>query len=97
MAGVLLASTVRPERTNSTSLRIIRKPYSDKACYSPVYGYRYHDYPSISPAFTTSTTMSDNLQRVLVDLIALEALEHVGKQIHWNVVGSSSRETSTST
>ena len=34
---------------------------------------------SISLAFTASSTMSDSLQRVLVDLIALE---RVGKQIH---------------
>ena len=45
--------------------------------------------PSISLSFTASTAMSDSLQHVLVDLIALE---HVGKQIHWNVVESNFRD-----
>ena len=44
---------------------------------------------SISLAFTASSTMSDSLQRVLVDLIALE---RVGKQIHWNVIGPNFRD-----
>ena len=35
--------------------------------------------PSINLAFTASAALSDNLQRVLTDLIALEL---VGKQIH---------------
>ena len=37
--------------------------------------------PSINLSFTASAALSDNLQRVLTDLIALEL---VGKQIHWN-------------
>ena len=45
--------------------------------------------PSINLAFTASAALSDNLQRVLTDLIALEL---VGKQIHWNVVGPNFRD-----
>ena len=45
--------------------------------------------PSINLSFTASAALSDNLQRVLVDLIALEL---VGKQIHWNVVGPNFRD-----
>ena len=45
--------------------------------------------PSISLAFNASAAMSNSLQRVLVDLIALE---RVGKQIHWNVVGPNFRD-----
>ena len=45
--------------------------------------------PSINPSFTASAALSDNLQRVLTDLIALEL---VGKQIHWNVVGPNFRD-----
>ena len=45
--------------------------------------------PSINLSFTASAALSDNLQRVLTDLIALE---FVGKQIHWNVVGPNFRD-----
>ena len=45
--------------------------------------------PSINLSFTASAALSDNLQRVLTDLIALEL---VGKQIHWNVVGPNFRD-----
>ena len=38
--------------------------------------------------FVASKDLSDNLQKVLVDMIALSL---VGKQAHWNVVGSSFR------
>ena len=39
--------------------------------------------------FQASTQLSDNLQRVLVDLIELHLQ---GKQAHWNVVGSNFRD-----
>ena len=45
--------------------------------------------PSINLSYTASAALSDNLQRVLTDLIALEL---VGKQIHWNVVGPNFRD-----
>ena len=45
--------------------------------------------PSINLTFTASAALSDNLQRVLTDLIALEL---VGKQIHWNIVGPNFRD-----
>ncbi len=40
--------------------------------------------------FTASATLSDNLQKVLVDLIELSLQ---GKQAHWNVVGRNFRDT----
>ncbi|WP_438354043.1 Dps family protein [Microbacterium sp. CJ88] len=40
--------------------------------------------------FQASETLSDNLQRVLVDLIELSLQ---GKQAHWNVVGTNFRDT----
>ncbi|MBU4465568.1 MAG: DNA starvation/stationary phase protection protein [Actinobacteria bacterium] len=40
--------------------------------------------------FTASEKLSDNLQRVLVDLIELSLQ---GKQAHWNVVGTNFRDT----
>jgi len=40
--------------------------------------------------FTASATLSDNLQKVLVDLIELASQ---GKQAHWNVVGKNFRDT----
>ncbi|OHU21354.1 DNA starvation/stationary phase protection protein [Mycobacteroides franklinii] len=39
--------------------------------------------------FSASSALSDNLQRVLVDLIELHLQ---GKQAHWNVVGSNFRD-----
>ena len=45
--------------------------------------------PSIHLSYTASAALSDNLQRVLTDLIALEL---VGKQIHWNIVGPNFRD-----
>lgn len=45
--------------------------------------------PSITLAFTASAALSDSLQRVLTDLIALEL---VGKQAHWNIVGPNFRD-----
>jgi starvation-inducible DNA-binding protein len=40
--------------------------------------------------FQASTQLSDNLQRVLVDLVELHLQ---GKQAHWNVVGKNFRDT----
>lgn len=40
--------------------------------------------------FTASAALSDNLQKVLVDLIELASQ---GKQAHWNVVGKNFRDT----
>ncbi len=40
--------------------------------------------------FTASQDLSDNLQKVLVDLIELSLQ---GKQAHWNVVGTNFRDT----
>ena len=39
--------------------------------------------------FQASTQLSDNLQRVLVDLVELHLQ---GKQAHWNVVGTNFRD-----
>ena len=41
------------------------------------------------PTFHASTSLSDDLQRVLVDLIELHLQ---GKQAHWNVVGTNFRD-----
>jgi starvation-inducible DNA-binding protein len=40
--------------------------------------------------FTASKALTDNLQRVLVDLLELQMQ---GKQAHWNVVGTNFRDT----
>ena len=45
--------------------------------------------PSVSFAFTASAALSDSLQRVLVDLIALGVTT---KQAHWNIVGENFRD-----
>lgn len=43
----------------------------------------------LAAGFTASTALADDLQRVLVDLIALHLQ---GKQAHWNVVGRNFRD-----
>ena len=40
--------------------------------------------------FTASRTLTDNLQKVLIDLLELQIQ---GKQAHWNVVGRNFRDT----
>ncbi|MEO8261128.1 MAG: DNA starvation/stationary phase protection protein, partial [Pseudolysinimonas sp.] len=40
--------------------------------------------------FTASKALTDNMQKVLVDLIELAGQ---GKQAHWNVVGKNFRDT----
>ena len=45
--------------------------------------------PHVTLSFTASAALRDSFQRVLVDLIALEL---VGKQAHWNIVGPNFRD-----
>ena len=45
--------------------------------------------PYVNLSFTASPALRNNFQRVLVDLIALEL---VGKQAHWNIVGPNFRD-----
>ncbi|MDT7705632.1 MAG: starvation-inducible DNA-binding protein, partial [Pseudonocardiales bacterium] len=44
---------------------------------------------NLAAGFTASTALAGDLQRVLVDLIALHLQ---GKQAHWNVVGRNFRD-----
>ena len=45
--------------------------------------------PHVTLSFTASAALRDSFQRVLVNLIALEL---VGKQAHWNIVGPNFRD-----
>ena len=45
--------------------------------------------PHVTLSFTASAALRDSFQRVLVNLIALEL---VGKQTHWNIVGPNFRD-----
>lgn len=56
----------------------------------PARGARLTDEQNAESGFTASKTLSDNLQRVLVDLIELASQ---GKQAHWNVIGTNFRDT----
>lgn len=53
-------------------------------------GAKLTDEQNAESGFRASKTLSDSLQRVLVDLIELSLQ---GKQAHWNVVGSNFRDT----
>lgn len=56
----------------------------------PAHGARRTDEQNAESGFTASKTLSENLQKVLVDLIELASQ---GKQAHWNVVGTNFRDT----
>ena len=56
----------------------------------PAHGARLTDEQNAESGFTASKTLSENLQKVLVDLIELASQ---GKQAHWNVVGTNFRDT----
>ena len=56
----------------------------------PAHGARLTDEQNAESGFTASKTLSDDLQRVLVDLIELASQ---GKQAHWNVIGTNFRDT----
>lgn len=53
-------------------------------------GARLTDEQNAERGFTASQKLSDNLQKVLVDLVELASQ---GKQAHWNVVGKNFRDT----
>jgi len=56
----------------------------------PARGAQLTDEQNAESGFTASATLSENLQKVLVDLIELASQ---GKQAHWNVVGKNFRDT----
>ncbi|WEK12986.1 MAG: DNA starvation/stationary phase protection protein [Candidatus Microbacterium phytovorans] len=56
----------------------------------PARGARLTDEQNAESGFSASKALSDNLQRVLVDLIELASQ---GKQAHWNVIGTNFRDT----
>ena len=56
----------------------------------PAHGARLTDEQNAEKGFTASEVLSDDLQKVLVDLIELASQ---GKQAHWNVVGTNFRDT----
>ncbi|MFF2369179.1 Dps family protein [Agromyces sp. NPDC058110] len=56
----------------------------------PARGAGLTDEQNAESGFTASKALSENLQKVLVDLIELASQ---GKQAHWNVVGTNFRDT----
>lgn len=56
----------------------------------PAHGARLTDEQNAENGFTASKELSDDLQKVLVDLIELASQ---GKQAHWNVIGTNFRDT----
>ena len=56
----------------------------------PAHGARLTNEQNAESGFTASKELSENLQKVLVDLIELASQ---GKQAHWNVVGRNFRDT----
>lgn len=57
---------------------------------APGSGARVTRRQNAEHGFTASKTLTDNLQKVLVDLLELQIQ---GKQAHWNVVGRNFRDT----
>lgn len=56
----------------------------------PAHGARLTNEQNAESGFTASQELSENLQKVLVDLIELASQ---GKQAHWNVIGTNFRDT----
>lgn len=56
----------------------------------PAHGARLTNEQNAESGFTASKELSQNLQKVLVDLIELASQ---GKQAHWNVIGTNFRDT----
>ncbi len=65
-------------------------PSTTKNKRKPARGARLTKEQNAESGFTASKELSDNLQKVLVDLIELASQ---GKQAHWNVVGTNFRDT----
>jgi starvation-inducible DNA-binding protein len=76
-----MPTTKTPSSTTSSTTRNKRRPAKGAALTSE---------QNAESGFTASETLSDNLQKVLVDLIELSLQ---GKQAHWNVVGKNFRDT----
>lgn len=56
----------------------------------PAHGARLTNEQNAESGFTATKELSENLQKVLVDLIELASQ---GKQAHWNVIGTNFRDT----
>ena len=56
----------------------------------PAHGARLTNEQNAERGFTASKELSENLQKVLVDLLELASQ---GKQAHWNVIGTNFRDT----
>ena len=56
----------------------------------PAHGARLTNEQNAESGFTASKELSQNLQKVLVDLLELASQ---GKQAHWNVIGTNFRDT----
>ena len=56
----------------------------------PAHGARLTNEQNAESGFTASQELSENLQKVLVDLLELASQ---GKQAHWNVIGTNFRDT----
>jgi len=77
-------STSRSSSTSSTASRGKRRAARGGA------GAELTPEQNAEKGFTASESLSENLQKVLVDLIELSLQ---GKQAHWNVVGRNFRDT----
>ena len=81
MAQTTATKTTPKSAPKTTAARTRRRPAR---------GAGLTDEQNAESGFTASKALSENLQRVLVDLIELASQ---GKQAHWNVVGKNFRDT----
>ena len=77
-----MVTTATKKTQTSTSTRNKRRPARS--------GAELTKEQNAESGFTASAELSENLQKVLVDLIELASQ---GKQAHWNVVGKNFRDT----
>nr|WP_194413226.1 DNA starvation/stationary phase protection protein [Microbacterium yannicii] len=88
MNGATVATTTAKKSTSQTSTSSAAK--GKRRTARGGVGASLTPEQNAERGFTASETLSDNLQKVLVDLIELSLQ---GKQAHWNVVGRNFRDT----
>ena len=85
-----MATTTTAKKTSSTKAASPSASRNKRRAARGGAGAELTDEQNAEQGFTASESLSENLQKVLVDLIELSLQ---GKQAHWNVVGRNFRDT----
>lgn len=88
--GETVATTTAKKTSTAKSGGAASTPGNKRRTARGGAGAELTDEQNAEQGFTASESLSENLQKVLVDLIELSLQ---GKQAHWNVVGRNFRDT----